>query len=344
MNSLVGTARRWPDWAPRAAQLWSVLYGALALHWLLGGRAGFPVANVRGDPPGGSVTAAVVAAVLLLGCVAGMLSAQSSSSRATVALAIATATAAVGTFGLALSGVGIIASGKVERPLALVAQLAALIGALLLFATTRVQRRRRRSRCPRCGGCHPLALRPEAPLVRGRSIRASTRTRRTAYLLLLGLLPWATVKVFWGFGGDALGVTSAERRTSMDESDLSALSRLLERFGLDITVLAALVGVLLVHTLLHPWGHYLPRWLLLLPAWIGGVSLTLYGVPLTVWGSLTLVGVTPPSDDPGPFTPTGLAWMILFGGLAFAALGTSLTLTARSYHHRTQPTCAPPPR
>ena len=135
MNPLVGTARRWPDWAPRAAQLWSVLYGALALHWLLGGRAGFPIADVRGDPPGGSITAAVVAAVLLLGCVAGILSAQSSSPRATVALVIATGTAAVGTFGLALSGVGIIASGKVERPLALVAQLAALIGALLLFAT-----------------------------------------------------------------------------------------------------------------------------------------------------------------------------------------------------------------
>jgi hypothetical protein len=125
----------------------------------------------------------------------------------------------------------------------------------------------------------------------------------------------------------------------MDESDLSALSRLLERYGLDITFMAALVGVLLVHTLLHPWGLHLPRWLLLLPAWIGGVSLTLYGVPLTAWGSLTLVGVTPPSNDPGPFTPTGLAWMILFGGLAFAALGTSLTLAARSYHRRTQPTC-----
>ena len=285
MNSLVSTARRWPYWVPRAAQLWSVLYGALALHWLLGGRASFPIANIRGDPPGGAVAAVLVSLVLLAGSVAGILSARSSSGPATAGLAIATTTAAIGTFGLALSGVGIVASGRVERPLALVAQLAALAGALLLFATVRIQSRRRRSRCPRCGGRHPIALRPDAPLARPGSGPASTRTRRTAYLVLLGLLPWATVKVVWGFGGDALGVTSSEWRASMDESDLSALSRLLERLGLDITVIAALVGVLLVLALLHRWGLRLPRWVLLLPSGIGAVSLTLYGVPLTAWGA-----------------------------------------------------------
>ena len=70
----------------------------------------------------------------------------------------------------------------------------------------------------------------------------------------------------------------------MDNSEVCALSRLLDRFGIDITVLASLVGVLLVLALLHRWGLHIPRWLLLLPAWIGGVSLTLYGVPLAAWG------------------------------------------------------------
>jgi hypothetical protein len=177
-------------------------------------------------------------------------------------------------------------------------------------------------------------------LVRSSSGGATTRTRRTAYGLLLGLLPWASVKLLWGFGGSALGVTGGEWRESMDASDVSALSRLLERFGLDITVLAALVGVLLVLALLQRWGLQLPRWLLLLPAWIGGVSLTLYGVPLAVWGVLTLTGVTPAAADAGPFTPSGLAWMVLFGGAAFGGLGTALAIGAYSYQRRSQPVCA----
>ncbi|GAA1589629.1 hypothetical protein GCM10009789_49080 [Kribbella sancticallisti] len=314
----------------------------MALHWLLGGRASFPIANVEDEPPGGAVTAIVVSAVLLAGAVAGLLSARSSSRRAPIGLVVATSTAALGTFGLAMSGVGIIATGSVERPFALLAQLFALVGALLLFGTTQVQLRRRRSRCPRCGGCHPVALRPDAPLVRGTARQASTRTRRTAYLVLLGLLPWASVKVVWGFGGSALGVTPDEWRVAMDDTDVSTLGRLLEHFGIDITVVASLVGVLLVLALLQRWGLYVPRWLVLLPAWIGGVSLPLYGVPLAVWGSLTLAGVTPASSDSEPFTPTGLAWMVLFGGAAFAGLGTALAIGARSYQRRSQPLCALP--
>jgi D-alanyl-D-alanine dipeptidase len=150
------------------------------------------------------------------------------------------------------------------------------------------------------------------------------------------------VKVVWGFGGSALGVTADEWQLAMDNTDMSALSRLLERFGIDITVLASLVGVLLVLALLQRWGLYLPRWLLLLPAWIGGISLTLYGVPLAVWGSLTLAGVVSPATDSGAFTPTGLAWMVLFGGAAFTGLGTALAVGARSYQRRSQPLCATP--
>lgn len=340
MSSLISTWRRWPYWVPRAAQLWSVGYGALSLHWLLGGRSSFPFANNASDPPGGTPTAIAIAAVLLLGSIAGILSARSSSRGATVGLCIATATALIGTFGLAISGVGIIAAGKIERPFAVLAQLAALAGALLLFGTIQTQLRRRRSRCSRCGGSHPVSPRPDAPLRRPAPSRASTRARRTAYLVLVGVLPWATVKTVWGFGGSALGVTADEWRTSMDNSDLSALSRLLERFGIDITVVASLVGVVLVLALVQRWGVRVPRWFLLLPAWTGGISLTLYGVPLMAWGALTLAGITSPSADADPFTPTGLAWMVLFGGAAFAGLGTALAIGARSYQQRSQPVCA----
>jgi hypothetical protein len=332
-------SRRWVYWAPGAAQVWSIAYGALAAYWLLGGRVGFPVANTAGDPPGGEATAIAVSALLLSGCVAGIVSARSSSRAGVAGLTVATSTAAVGTFGLGLSGVGIIAAGMVERPPALGAQLFALVGALLLFGTTQVQFRRRRFACPRCGDRHQVPPEPDGPLLQPAPSPASIRARRTAYLVLLGLLPWASIKVMWGLGGSALGVTAKEWRVSMDQSGMSGLSRLLERFGIDITVLAALVGVLLVVALVQRWGVLLPRWLLLLPAWIGGVSLTLYGVPLLVWGALTLTGIAPASADSGPFTPTGLTWMVLFGGTAFSGLGAALSIGARSYYRRSQPVC-----
>lgn len=339
METLVGLCRRWPVWVARVTQYWAVLYGALAVHWMAGGRASFPIANVHGDPPGGPVAAVVVGGVLALGSTVGLVSARGTSRWATAGLVFATGTTLLGTFGLALSGVGVVAAGTVERPWAMAGQVVAAVGAGLLFASTQVQVRRRRSRCPRCGGAHQLALRPGAALVRPRLRPASARTRRTAYLVLAGLLPWASVKLFWGFGGSALGVTAAEWRTSMGNSEMSALSRLLERFGIDITVLASLVGVLLVLALLYRWGLHLPRWLLLLPAWIGGVSLLLYGVPLAVWGSLMATGVTPADGDPSPFTATGIAYMVLFGGVAFGGLGTALAVGAVSYQRRSQPHC-----
>ncbi|WP_460655174.1 hypothetical protein [Kribbella endophytica] len=326
--------RQWPEWVGPAARGWAVLYGALAVFWIAGGRAGFPVANVDGDPPGGWAVGTAIAVLLLAGCVAALVWARATSKAAVAGLVFATVAAGVGTFGLALSAVGIVASGTVERPLALVTQLAALVGAVVLFATVQVQSRRRRSRCPRCGGSHPGE-------VGGRTVRrvsgpSSARSRWSAYGLLVGLLPWATMKSVWVLGGSVLGVTGDEWQATMASTDLSLVSRLLERAGIDITVLAALVGAALVAALLHT--RRVVR-VLLLPAAVGAASLTLYGVPLTVLGSLTLTQVVPGKGDPAPFTASGLAWMVLFGGFAFAGLGMSLSVAARSYYRRVEQTC-----
>ncbi|MFG1622525.1 hypothetical protein [Kribbella sp. NPDC049227] len=334
---MIGRFRRWPEWVGTAARAWAVVYGAMACYWIAGGRQGFPIANVEGDPAGGPVAAKAIGVVLAIGCVTALVLARSVSRIAVGGLVFATATAAVGTFGLVLSAVGIVASGTIERPLALIAQSVALVGAILLSTTAQVQSRRRRSRCPRCGRHHPLPPRPESPLIRPRPRPSAPRTRRTAYLLLLLLLPWATVKSVWMFGGSALGVTATEWTATTSTSDQSWLSRELSRAGIDITVLAAIAGAALILLLLHTAS--VPRWILLFPAAAAAVSLTLYGVPLTIWGTLTLTGIAPTDTDPAPFTPNGLATMILFGGTAFTALGTALTIAAHSHHHRTHPTC-----
>jgi hypothetical protein len=336
----VGFLRRWPEWIGRGVRVWAVVYGVPAAYWVFGGRAGFPVADVNGHPPGGRPVATLIALLLLSGAVVAIAAVGSTSRVARVGLRFATATALLGTFGVALSAVGIIASGTVERPLALVTQLVALVGAFALFAAALAQTRRSRSRCPRCGGPHPVPPKPDRPLVRRTPRPASGRTRLVGYALLLGVVPWATVKVVWGLGGSALGVTATEWRTTFDESATSGLTRVLERAGLDITVLASLVGAVLAITLLS--RPRVPRWLLLTPAVTGATSLALYGVPLAIWGTAVLVGLTQPSGDPAPFSATGQAWMITFGGLAFTGLGTALAVGAHSYHRRSKPACAVP--
>jgi heme/copper-type cytochrome/quinol oxidase subunit 3 len=87
------------------------LYGVLAAYWVFGGRAGFPVADVNGHPPGWRPVATAIALLLLSGAAVAIASVGSTSRAARVGLRYATATALLGTFGVALSAVGIVASG-----------------------------------------------------------------------------------------------------------------------------------------------------------------------------------------------------------------------------------------
>ncbi|MEJ8642831.1 hypothetical protein WKI68_18450 [Streptomyces sp. MS1.HAVA.3] len=68
----------WPHWAPYAAAVWSLLYGAAGLYWALGG-GGYPFGPVAQDrstasllePSRAAVVAPVIAAVGLAGRSAG---------------------------------------------------------------------------------------------------------------------------------------------------------------------------------------------------------------------------------------------------------------------------------
>jgi hypothetical protein len=104
--------------------------------------------------------------------------------------------ALAGSFGLAISGVGAVATGTIEQPLAFLTELIALLGAGLLVGTAQSWLRLRRGVCSRCGSSHRGY--PTGPLIHPAPSAASAGLRRTAYLMLLGLLPWATVKLIWG--------------------------------------------------------------------------------------------------------------------------------------------------
>ncbi len=66
----------------------------------------------------------------------------------------------------------------------------------------------------------------------------------------------------------------------------------------------------------------------------------LYGYPLIVGWLLAVLGVIGLSEEAGGFSREGLAWVVVFGGLAFAGLGTALAVAARSWQRRTRPRCA----
>nr|WP_240973633.1 hypothetical protein [Nonomuraea sp. FMUSA5-5] len=175
---------------------------------------------------------------------------------------------------------------------------------------------------------------------------ASPRVRMAVWLLLCGLVPWAGVKTVWTLGGDALGVSGRAWLHGV-ENDGGALYRALAAVGVDLTVLMALLGAFLALGLVHRWGMVFPRWTLvlagrrvppllpLIPAWAVGLCLGAYGVVLLAMVPLGLTGVIPPFAPVAPFTTSGdIAWMILFGGLAFAGLGGALLVGAWSYGRR----------
>ncbi|MFC8722224.1 hypothetical protein, partial [Kitasatospora sp. NPDC057198] len=264
--------------------------------------------------------------------------------------AVALPVFAVGATGLPIHFVALVALTGSESATGLVQVLLNAVGAALLLLVLLSSRRRLRGRCPRCGQEHPGTS--DGPLVHPAASTAARRTRLAVYLPACGLLPWAGAKTLWTLGGSALGVTAAEwdRAVTPGESGAAAATA---AAGIDVTVLAAAVALFLLLGLLHPWGQVFPRWTLplagrrvprllpLLPAWLTGVPLAVYGAVLNVLALLLATGVLAPPEPGPPFTAAWqVVWMVEFGGLAFAGLGTALVLAARSYGARTRPVCA----
>ncbi|MFB7358025.1 hypothetical protein [Streptomyces gardneri] len=224
----------------------------------------------------------------------------------------------------------------------------AFTAALALVALS--YRRRLTGRCPRCGQQH--AGGHDGPLVHPGATTASRRTRRLAYLLMCGLLPWAGVKTVWTLGGDALGITAEKWRES--NSGGSEVAKALAEVGIDVTVLAAGLGFFLLAGLMYPWGQVFPRWTLflsgrrvprllpLVPAWLTALGLSVYGVFLIVYAPLAALGMLPAPrlDTDLGATLSGTLWLAAFGGTAFGGLGFALLTAARSYAARTRPVCA----
>ncbi|GGV30002.1 hypothetical protein [Streptomyces spectabilis] len=341
--------RRWPALAPRAAALWAVTSAAVQAAWAVSG-TGVPLAGERYYPPA-ALLATAVAGILAAGVSLASTRALTRRGRTVVGVSLVVLIPALGWTvpGVPPTFVTLASGSGVDSVTGLVQLLLTTGSTVLLTAVAVAYRRRLKGRCPRCGQAH--AGPNDGPLAHPAPSSAPRRTRATAYALLCGLLPWAGVKTVWLCGGDAIGVRAEAWRREV-ETESSGAPRALASVGIDVTVLAALLGVFLLLGLLHRWGQVFPRWapflsgrrvprlLPLAPAWLTGAGLACYGTLLTLGAALMAAGVLPSPEPEGVFTTaSGLTWMVAFGGLAFAGLGWALLIGARSYAARTGPRC-----
>ncbi|MGZ9935551.1 hypothetical protein ACXNSR_37385 [Streptomyces sp. NC-S4] len=266
------------------------------------------------------------------------------------ALIVALPVFVVGMNGLPIYFVTITTLSGIESATGLTQVLLNTSGATFLLLVGLSYRRRLRGDCPRCGRPHAGAS--DGSLAHPAASRAPRRTRIAVYLLMCGLLPWAGAKTIWTLGGNTLGVAGDDwqRTTSVGASGPSKATA---SAGIDVTVLAAMVGIFLLLGLLYVWGQVFPRWTLflsgrrvprllpLIPAWLTGVPLAMYGAAILIMVPLMAAGVLPKIKPSPPFTTSsGITWFAEFGGLAFGGLGVGLIVAARSYAARTRPVCA----
>ncbi|WP_326588452.1 NYN domain-containing protein [Streptomyces sp. NBC_01294] len=265
----------WPHWAPYAAAVWSLLYGAAGLYWALGG-GGYPFGPVAQDrstasllePSRAAVVAPVIAAVGLAGAVCGVLMARRGQRqhtrgvrRALLALGWAQALAltvvlqdytliAVVAFSPLLvvfaftgvpgpqDGIGDILYWHRDNLLIL------FVGGVLWTLATLAYQRRTRGLCTHCGrGGRAAAWTAPA---------SAARWGRTAVLVaVLSSIPYDVTRVAWFFG-HPLGITDAFLKDMQDTPGMLGI-------GLGLAVLSTAGGVL-THGLVARWGEVWPRW------------------------------------------------------------------------------------
>ncbi|MBO1581912.1 hypothetical protein [Bacillus sp. XF8] len=166
-------------------------------------------------------------------------------------------------------------------------------------------------------------------------------SKKWGYAASVALIPYAILKTLWAFGVPLLvsenGVEAlhASMRTNADQ-----VSRFLYSYGVDLTVILAIIASLLALALVRPWGVIIPKrlpgiggrkvpgWLLLIPAWLGGLTFT--SVCIVTFYKL-IVGSIRLSDiqdfEPGVIIP-------VYGG--FFIWGVTISLAALSYQIRTR--------
>ncbi|GAB3757638.1 NADH dehydrogenase FAD-containing subunit [Microlunatus parietis] len=327
--------------------VWAIASIAVASTWLVGMTYTFPLLADDGTPRFGPAATQLLAAVIIATSAAGagaVFSGFGLRSRlrprplALTGLILGATAALLQAAPLPLSVLGLIITGRVAAPFGLLWQAATAVALIGFVRLTMIEWRRFRGSCLHCGGHHRSAARPE--LERPAPTMAPAAVCVASAISLIAVFPWAVVKLGWGLGETLLGVTGDEWRSSADGTAMSPLARTLADLGVDVTVLAAGVGMILAVLLLARLPRWLPAPLLLVPAGLAAVPLIAYGYPLLIGGLLGLTGLMP--LPPPPAVPgLDLPLILIFGGLAFGGIGTALGVGAVSLLRRSRAVCRP---
>lgn len=309
-----------------AALLWAAGYGAYGLICVL---AGQPMFWLGPD----SLPVALnwyAVAVAILASIGVAITVRFGTNRFRRALLWTTsALCVVPAFSLLMDVVTLIFDQDVGNPVAAVNHVLGMLGVVLLAVMALSSR--------------PVQMAPGPPPVSG-PVPAPRAVRLAAYAGTVAFVPYIWMKLTWALGGTFAGVSGAEMQATSQRNGASGLWHALESVGLDPTVLLALVGIFLIHGLVHRWGQVFPRWSLLLygrkvprwlpltPALIGVLTLAPYGTIGLGYLALAEAGVV--TMRSGDFPDAMLVGWI--GMVAFAGYGIALAVATRSYWLRTR--------
>ena len=148
------------------------------------------------------------------------------------------------------------------------------------------------------------------------SSRADLVRRTAAGLLVLGTLPYLTLKTTWLAGG-RLGLNDLA-----DSAQLTALNAFTA--GMD------LVAALLAAVFAFRWGRRVPAWLLLVPIWVGTGLLGQILVMVPVQSLASAVSGVPLLKDDGPGLPVE-PWVYTVVYTGFVTQGAALLVAFLLY-------------
>ncbi|MFD7256328.1 hypothetical protein [Streptomyces sp. NPDC059874] len=320
--------QRWPRWVAWATMVWAVLYAGFGLACAL---SGTPLLYHGADSGASWLGWVVVAVGAPAAVVSGAVVVYGLRPALRVLLWVVCGLAGITAFSLLMDVISLMLGQEVDSRASTANKALAAVGAVLLAATARSDRR-------------PAGTTVRAPSAAPRLVQLA------AWAGTLAFVPYAAMKLVWASGGTFAGISGEEMLAAMERNGASGVFLTLESWGLDPTALLAVLGVFLLWSLVRPWGQVFPRWTLLLrgrrvprplplaPALLGAATLAPYGVVGVGYLTLATAGVV--TTRRGDFPSSGDALLVgWIGMVAFAVYGIALTIAAHSYWLRTRPVC-----
>jgi hypothetical protein len=355
----VGWSRRWPLWVPYAVVVWSLVYAAMGLYWVISGR-GFPYTpGPTPDPLAplagrfGLATSWII--VMLEGipaAIVGVAMLRWGRRGSIRPFLIAAGVLLSGTLLLLMTGLnllvkvgyipaavfGLFTAEKSQGYLeawtewATIHQLLCLIGGFLWLAATVSFVNRSSGACPYCG-------RRDGPEGWNSPHNAAHWGRIALYVAMVAPIFYAITRVAWAVG-IPLGQSAEAFRLGQENGTwIKGLS--LAGFGL--------VGAVLMLGLVQRWGEVFPRWMIglarrrvpiplaVIPASLASVLLVVGGIGIWV----DLPGMKANAVAAGAEGTALIGELIFQVGptLLFPLWGAALAVATLGYYYRRRGPC-----